>query len=88
MKNHPRRRNPRHPRRVVLDYETLLAADAGLARVHATWSAAGYEVTSARLWRRSDGAFTARVVWRNRGTAIATIACTVSGLVLPGTGLR
>jgi len=87
VKPHPCRK-PRHPRRIALDYEKLLAADAGLASLHATWSAAGYEVTSARLWRRGDGAFTARIGWRSRVHACATVICTVSGIELPGAALR
>lgn len=77
-----RRRRPRHPRRIVIGIEQLLAADAGLAKQDAMWRADGYEVSSARLWRCKDRTFTARVVWRNRAALVSTITCTVQGIVL------
>lgn len=70
------------PARAVIEFERLLAADAGLRMQHEVWIASGYECTGARLWRCRDGRFTARLVWRNRAAVVSTVTCTVQGLVL------
>lgn len=79
---HHRRRRPRHPRRPVVEYQQLLAADPLLSKKDAHLKAEGYDVTSARLWRCKDLTFTARVVWRNRASIVSTITYTIQGLRL------
>jgi hypothetical protein len=72
----------RRRRIVTIELNTLLAADGGLARQHATWTAQGYSLTSARLWQCRDGTVTARLVWRNRAEVVSTVTWTVQGIVL------
>lgn len=69
-------------RRATISIEKLLSADAGLARADAIWRADGYAVSGGRMWRRNDGTWTARIVWRNRDAVVSTVVYTVQGLVL------
>jgi len=75
---------PRHrpPRRIVIDFERLLSADQSLAAMDGTWIGQGYRRSSARLWRRRDGTYTARVVWRNHDRLVSAVTFTVEGIVL------
>jgi hypothetical protein len=72
----------RKSRRIVIGFEQLLAASETIRRQHVLWTSDGYVVSGARLFRCGDGSITARVVWRNRGSVISTVTCTVRGLAL------
>ena len=74
----------RQPRRLSIDFSQLLVADQGLAQADAMWRGQGYAVTSARLWfARSQGTYTARVVWRKRGAMLSSVVYSIQGIVLP-----
>lgn len=64
----------------LVDFSILLEADFLLFQENERCSRNGYERTSARLWQRKDGSFTARVVWRNRAARISTVTYIVQGL--------
>jgi hypothetical protein len=69
-------------RRMVIDFDRLLLADARLAASDTLWRAQGYQRSSARLWLCRDRTYTARIVWRNRVQLVSTVTYTVQGLVL------
>lgn len=67
-------------RRATVKFAALLAGSATLRALAADYDGRGYELTRLRVYRRSDGSFTARVVWRNREALLSAVACTVRGI--------
>lgn len=71
------------PRRLDVDFDALLAADAQLKIHHDLWTGYGYRFDGGRGWRRKDGTFTIRFVWRAPVKAVVkTVTYTVEGYVL------
>lgn len=58
----------RHRRRtpIVLDFRQLLELDPHLAGHHQRAKDLGMVLGTPRFWRRRDGSFSARFVWRRR----------------------
>lgn len=75
-------RRKRSHRRLAIDFECLVKADNGIAQADALWLGQGYTRSNARLWRRQDGTYTARIVWRNRAAIASAIVYTLEGLRL------
>lgn len=73
----------RSPRRLSIDIEALCRADADVRSFHETYTAQGYVVaSSSQLYRRKDGTFTARIVWRHREAAARSISLSIGGFVI------
>lgn len=70
-------------KRIIVDFDALLAANATLRRQHDLWSAWGYVITSFRGWRCRDGSATFRVVWRNDAELVSSVVATLRGQALP-----
>lgn len=69
-------------RRITIEFEDLLAASPRLKLFDTSNLAQGYHRHRARLWRRKDGTYTARCVWRHPTAAVTTITFSEAGLVL------
>lgn len=46
--------------------EVLFRSDPELLHLHLQHEREGFRLSGARTWKRQDGTFTARVVWRRR----------------------
>jgi hypothetical protein len=73
----------RPPRRGALDFGQVVAAHAHVAALDDHWRRDGYERGGARAFRRRDGTFTVRLVWRKRDASLSTFTCTLRALALP-----
>lgn len=52
--------------------EVLFRADPELLQLHLQHERDGFRLSGARTWKRRDGTFTARVVWRRREGCVHT----------------
>jgi hypothetical protein len=75
----PRKRSPK---RGVLDFAHVVDAVPELSSIDEGWRGRGYERTRMRAWRRRDGTFTIRAVWRKRGELVSAVTCTLEGVAL------
>lgn len=75
----------RRSARLTLDFGALVAAYPTLRVDDDLWRRRGFARASCRVWRRQDGSFTARLVWRNRGAGddVGAAAYTLRGVALP-----
>lgn len=73
----------RSPRRGSLDFAAVVSGGGALSECDALWCGHGYERGTARAFRRRDGTFTVRLVWRKRGDLPSTVTYTLEGLALP-----
>jgi hypothetical protein len=72
----------RAPKRQAPDFDRLVVSEPSIASVDELWRARGYQLTGARAYRRKDGTFTVRVVWRKRGELVSAVTCTMEGVAL------
>lgn len=70
------------PRRGALDVDRLIAGDEGLTQHDAMWRRLGYQCAGGKAWRRRDGTYTVRIVWRKRQPdEVSTVTYSVQGFV-------
>lgn len=72
----------RSPKRGTLDFDDLVARHAAIDAVDEHWCRQGYERSRARAYRKNDGTFTVRLVWRRRSALVSAVTCTLEGLTL------
>ncbi len=75
------RRRRQRSHRVPLPFEALVRLAEQVCELHGTRMALGYELRrSSGCWRRNDGSYTARFVYRRLGDTEVQIVTTVRGL--------
>lgn len=72
----------RSPRRGDIAFEHVLALSNVAALMDSNMTAQGYRRARGRAFRRMDGTYTARLVWRHDKACVSSCTLTIEGLVL------
>ncbi|MDQ2084534.1 hypothetical protein RA307_30500 [Xanthobacteraceae bacterium Astr-EGSB] len=72
----------RSPKRGTVQFDAIIAACPPIDAADAYWRGEGYVRANAQAFRRRDGTYTVRLVWRCRTRLVSAVTCTYVGLVM------